>query len=104
MNCPSCGHENPEHAKFCLECANRVDPLCQTSVLWFKSPSPLMRVSLVDHGCGALSLWLHGQAVFVAAKRGERHRGHLGIRVDDSLGLCGVLLGQSCEIGLGVNA
>ncbi len=22
MNCPSCGHENPDHAKFCLECAS----------------------------------------------------------------------------------
>ena len=22
MTCPSCGHENPEHAKFCLECAS----------------------------------------------------------------------------------
>ncbi len=24
MNCPSCGHENPDHAKFCLECAQPV--------------------------------------------------------------------------------
>jgi hypothetical protein len=24
MTCPSCGHENPDHAKFCLECAQSV--------------------------------------------------------------------------------
>ncbi len=24
MHCPSCGHENPDHAKFCLECAHPV--------------------------------------------------------------------------------
>ncbi len=24
MNCPSCGHESPDHAKFCLECAEPV--------------------------------------------------------------------------------
>ena len=36
MNCPACGHENPEHAKFCSECggalrAERVCARCGTS-------------------------------------------------------------------------
>ncbi len=28
MNCPSCGHENPERAKFCLECGHRLAAAC----------------------------------------------------------------------------
>jgi class 3 adenylate cyclase/tetratricopeptide (TPR) repeat protein len=35
MNCPSCAHENPERAKFCLECGHRLPagcPQCGTEV------------------------------------------------------------------------
>jgi ribosomal protein L40E len=28
MKCPRCQHENPPHAKFCLECGARVAPTC----------------------------------------------------------------------------
>ena len=28
MNCPSCGHENPDHAKFWLDCASSFPIRC----------------------------------------------------------------------------
>jgi predicted ATPase/class 3 adenylate cyclase len=28
MKCPRCQHENPAHAKFCLECGTRLAPVC----------------------------------------------------------------------------
>ena len=30
MTCPSCGHENPDHAKFCLECASPFPIRCSS--------------------------------------------------------------------------
>ncbi len=30
MNCPSCGHENPESARFCNECASPLSGSCPT--------------------------------------------------------------------------
>ena len=28
MNCQSCGHDNPERAKFCLECGQKLAAAC----------------------------------------------------------------------------
>ena len=28
MNCAGCGHENPERARFCLECGRAFAPVC----------------------------------------------------------------------------
>ena len=30
MNCPACGFENPEHARFCLECATALSLRCES--------------------------------------------------------------------------
>ena len=30
MNCPSCGHENPDSARFCNECASPFSGTCPT--------------------------------------------------------------------------
>ena len=30
MNCPSCGYDNPDRAKFCLECGDRFAARCRS--------------------------------------------------------------------------